>query len=64
MIQELQCMGVQLRVMTDKNVDKLNMLSISDNIINLTKRMDVYTELKKHKDNIHNYISEYTKHIK
>jgi DNA-directed RNA polymerase II subunit RPB2 len=64
LIQELQCMGIQIRVLTDKNVGKLNMLSVSDNIINLTKQLDIYSELEKHKDKIHNYISEYTKHIK
>jgi DNA-directed RNA polymerase II subunit RPB2 len=64
LLQELQVLGVQVRLLTDKNVDKFGSMSMSNNIINLTKSLDVYAELKKHKDAIETYVSEYTKHTK
>ena len=57
-------MGIQVRIVTNHNVDKFTVMSVSDNIINLTKSLDVYAELKKHKDAIERYVSEYTKQLK
>jgi DNA-directed RNA polymerase II subunit RPB2 len=37
LIQELQVMNVQMRLITDKNVDQLMSMSYSDNIVELTK---------------------------
>jgi len=37
LIQELQVMNVQMRIITDKNIDQLMSMSYSDNIIELTK---------------------------
>ena len=64
LLQELQVMGIQVRIMTDKNISTFDSLSASDNIINLTKSMDAHKELAKHKHTITKYISEYTKKLK
>jgi DNA-directed RNA polymerase II subunit RPB2 len=64
LLQELQVMGIQIRIITDQNISKFNNLSASDNIIRLTKTTNVYNELKKHEHSINKYISEYTKMVK
>jgi DNA-directed RNA polymerase II subunit RPB2 len=61
MLQELQCMGIQVRIITDKNISKIQTLSASDNIVNITKSIESYKGLISHKNNIKKYITEYTK---
>lgn len=58
-IQELQVMGIQVRIITDKNINKLDSLSYSDNIIKLTSSMDLYNDLQSHKHTITKYVDEY-----
>ena len=38
LIQELQVMNIQLRIITDENVDQLMSMSYSDNIIKVTEK--------------------------
>jgi hypothetical protein len=64
LLHELQVMGIQIRIITDKNISKFDSLSASDNIIRLTKTANVYNELKKHEHSINKYISEYNKILK
>ena len=58
-IQELQVMGIQLRIITDKNINKLDSLSYSDNIIKLTSSLDISNELQSNKNKISKYVDEY-----
>ena len=41
LIQELQTMNIQMRIITDDNVDQLMSMSYSKNIMDLTKNVDV-----------------------
>ena len=41
LIQELQTMNIQMRIITDDNVDQLMSMSYSKNIMDLTKNIDV-----------------------
>jgi DNA-directed RNA polymerase II subunit RPB2 len=63
LMQELQCMGIQTRILTDANIGKFETLTASDNIIRITQSMDAHTDLAKYKHNIGKYISEYTKKL-
>ena len=58
-IQELQIMGIQVRIITDKNINRLDSLAYSDNIIKLTSSFDLYNDLQRHKDTISKYVDEY-----
>jgi DNA-directed RNA polymerase II subunit RPB2 len=58
-IQELQVMGIQVRIITDKNINRLDSLSYSDNIIKLTSSLDLYNDLHRHKHTISKYVDEY-----
>jgi DNA-directed RNA polymerase II subunit RPB2 len=64
LLHELQVMGIQIRIITDKNISKFDSLTASDNIIRLTKTANVYNELKKHEHSINKYLSEYNKVLK
>ena len=63
LMQELQCMGIQTRILTDANIGKFETLTASDNIIRITQSMDAHTDLAKYKHNIGKYISAYTKKL-
>ena len=58
LMQELQVMNVQLRIITEDNVDTLTSLSFSDNIIKLTDG-DVKFEPAKDKDYLTEYVERY-----
>lgn len=58
LIQELQVMNVQLRIITEDNVDTLTSMSFSDNIIKLTDG-DVKFEPAKNKDYLSEYVERY-----
>jgi DNA-directed RNA polymerase II subunit RPB2 len=45
LIQELQVMNIQMRIITDDNVDQLMSMSYSKNIMELTKNVDVLKDL-------------------
>jgi DNA-directed RNA polymerase II subunit RPB2 len=45
LIQELQVMNVQMRLITDDNVDQLTSMSYSKNIMELTKKLDIFKEI-------------------
>jgi len=60
-LQELQVMGIQTRIITDKNVDSVLSMSGTDNIIKLTKNTDFGQLLKTHRSSLHKYVNEYTK---
>uniref|UniRef100_A0A6C0EFM7 DNA-directed RNA polymerase n=1 Tax=viral metagenome TaxID=1070528 RepID=A0A6C0EFM7_9ZZZZ len=45
LIQELQTMNIQMRIITDDNVDQLMSMSYSKNIMELTKNVDVLKNL-------------------
>jgi len=62
LIQELQVMNVQMRIITDKNVDQLMSMSYSDNIIELTKNNPEYAidvNASKEADSIASYAKSY-----
>jgi hypothetical protein len=46
LIQELQVMNIQMRLITDDNVDQLMSMSYSKNIMELTKNVDLLKETK------------------
>tara|TARA_Y100000816_G_scaffold72843_1_gene48969 strand:+ start:26174 stop:30553 length:4380 start_codon:yes stop_codon:yes gene_type:complete len=58
LMQELQVMNVQLRIITEDNVDTLTSMSFSDNIIKLTDG-DVKFEPAKDKDYLSEYVERY-----
>lgn len=60
-LQEIQVMGVQTRIITDKNIDSVLSLSGTDNIVKLTKDLDISEVLRKHKGAIHKYANAYRK---
>jgi len=60
LIQELQCMNIQMRIITDDNVDNLLSLSYSNNINNLLhldKTNDLTKDIKVYKDKIQTILS-------
>jgi hypothetical protein len=63
-LQELQVMGIQTRIITDKNIDSVLSMSGTDNIIKLTKNTDLGQVLKTHRSSLHKYVDNYTKEIK
>ena len=60
-LQEIQVMGIQTRIITDKNIDNVLSLSGTDNIVKLTKDIDISEVLAKHKGAIHKYANAYRK---
>jgi DNA-directed RNA polymerase II subunit RPB2 len=60
-LQELQVMGIQTRIITDKNIDKVLGISGTDNIIKLTNDTDVREVLKTHRSSIQKYADAYRK---
>jgi len=60
-LHELQVMGIQMRIITDKNIDSVMSLSGTDNLIRLTKDTDLNEELKPYRKSIQKYAEEYTK---
>ena len=69
LIQELQVMNVQMRIITDKNVDQLMSMSYSDNIIDLTKNNPDFSiqinssEIPKEIDPISGYAKAYASRL-
>lgn len=69
LIQELQVMNVQMRIITDKNVDQLVSMSYSDNIIELTKNNPNFaidtnsSEVPKEVDKISGYVKAYANRL-
>jgi len=69
LIQELQVMNVQMRIITDKNVDQFMNMSYSDNIIELTKNDPVFSidlnspEIPKEVDTISGYAKAYANRL-
>jgi DNA-directed RNA polymerase II subunit RPB2 len=79
LIQELQVMNIQMRLITDDNVDQLMSMSYSKNIMELTKNVDVLkdfihgdtdetdketeNELVKDADEINNFIKTYINYM-
>ena len=59
LIQELQTMNVQMRIITEENVDKLLSLSYSDNIIRLTDNEVKFVKVNKDADNITEFAKNY-----
>jgi len=51
LIQELQVMNIQMRIITDDNVDQLMSMSYSKNIMELTKNVDVLKDFTYGDDN-------------
>lgn len=62
LIQELQVMNVQFRIITDKNVDTLTSLNYSDNIIKLTNDKIVF-EAPKEGDYLSEYVERYKRMV-
>jgi len=52
LMQELQAMNIQMRIITEDNVDMLTSLKESDNIVRLTKFNDLEEIAKENKSNI------------
>ena len=52
LMQELQAMNIQMRIITEDNVDMLTSLKESDNIVRLTKFNDLEEIAKENKNNI------------
>jgi DNA-directed RNA polymerase II subunit RPB2 len=69
LIQELQVMNVQMRIITDQNVDQLVSMSYSDNILELTKNNGDYSiainsqEIPKELDKISGYAKAYANRL-
>jgi DNA-directed RNA polymerase II subunit RPB2 len=63
LIQEIQVLGVQMRLVTDENIHKISNMMSTQNIIHLTKNSEIYRDLQKHKTSINKYITEYTKRL-
>jgi len=62
LVQELQVMNVQFRIITDKNVDTLTSLNYSDNIIKLTKDK-IEFEAPKEGDYVTEYVERYKRMV-
>jgi hypothetical protein len=52
-------MGIQTRIITDKNIDNVLGISGTDNIIKITKDTDIREVLKKNRTSIHKYANAY-----
>ena len=67
LIQELQVMNVQMRIITDKNVDQLTSMVYSDNIIKLTEDdkniRNIKSSIAKEFDPIAGYTNAYFKQM-
>ena len=62
LIQELQVMNVQFRIITDSNVDTMMSMSFSDNIVKLTDN-DVKFHPSKDEDYISGYVTQYKRMV-
>jgi len=62
LVQELQAMNVQFRIITEDNVDTLTSLSFSDNIIKLTQN-EIKFEKSKDQDYLTEYVVRYKKMV-
>ena len=61
LIQELQVMNIQMRIITDKNVEQLMSMSYSDNIIKVTdKELQVASTQPPYTDTLVTYLNKYT----
>lgn len=66
LIQELQVLNIQMRIITDDNIDQLMNMSFTDNIIDLSKDILQKTEeeiIDKDKIKIEEYINKYKNYI-
>ena len=73
LIQELQVMNIQMRLITDDNVDQLMSMSYSKNIMELTKNDDILNEvgksietneeIEKDADEINEFIKRYISYM-
>jgi DNA-directed RNA polymerase II subunit RPB2 len=69
LIQELQVMNIQMRLITDDNVDQLMSMSYSKNIMELTKNVDILNEVgksietDKDADEINEFIKRYINYM-
>ena len=73
LIQELQVMNIQMRLITDDNVDQLMSMSYSKNIMELTKNDDILNEvgksietneeIEKDADEINEFIKRYINYM-
>jgi DNA-directed RNA polymerase beta subunit len=65
LIQELQVMNIQMRIITDDNIDQLMSMSYSKNIIELTKNADMFKDITSDKENsnMNEFIQNYIRHI-
>jgi len=52
LIQELQVMNIQMRIITDDNIDQLMSMSYSTNIVELTKNVDMFKDISGDKESI------------
>ena len=62
LMQELQAMNVQFRIVTEDNVDKLMSLSYSDNIIKLTDR-EIKFQPSQENDNLLAHVERYKRMV-
>ena len=62
LIQELQVMNVQFRIITEDNVDTINSLSFSDNIVKLTDN-EIQFEVGKDQDYLSEYVVRYKRMV-
>jgi DNA-directed RNA polymerase II subunit RPB2 len=63
LIQELQVMNIQMRIITNENVDTLMSMSYSDNIIKVTNNEVKFQRGKEGDDPINQYVREYKRTI-
>jgi hypothetical protein len=63
LIQELQVMNVQMRLITDDNVDQLMSMSYSKNIMDLTKKLDIFKDISEDEDISSNKETKETKEM-
>jgi DNA-directed RNA polymerase II subunit RPB2 len=74
LIQELQVMNIQMRIITDDNVDQLMSMSYSKNIMELTKNVDVLkgvsyeekiseNESKKESEKMNDFVKNYINYM-
>ena len=65
LIQELQVMNIQMRIITNENVDTLMSMSYSDNIVKVTHHEVKFQSAKEgnEDDNINQYVREYKRTI-
>lgn len=63
LIQELQVMNIQMRIITNENVDTLMSMSYSDNIVKVTNNEVKFQRGKEGDDPINQYVREYKRTI-